>query len=39
MDHEGEMRRSEEEFGEVMRRGTSAALWRDIAAERAGGEG
>ena len=30
MDHEGEMRRSEDEFGEVMSRGTSAELWRDM---------
>jgi hypothetical protein len=28
MDHEGEMRRSEDELGEVMSRGTSAELWR-----------
>jgi hypothetical protein len=28
--HDGEMRRSEDELGEVMRSGTSAALWIDI---------
>ena len=27
--HDGEIRRSEEALGEVMMRGTSAALWRD----------
>lgn len=28
--HEGEIRRSEDELGELMRSGTSAALWSDI---------
>jgi hypothetical protein len=32
MVHDGEMRRSEEEFGELMRRGTSATLCRDMLA-------
>jgi hypothetical protein len=31
---DGEIRRSEDELGEVMRSGTSAALWRDISAEK-----
>lgn len=30
--HDGEMRRSEDELGELMMRGTSAALWSDRAA-------
>jgi hypothetical protein len=30
MVHDGEMRRSEDELGELMMRGTSAALWRDM---------
>jgi hypothetical protein len=30
--HDGEMRRSDEEFGEVMMRGTSAALCKDMLA-------
>jgi hypothetical protein len=32
MVHDGEMRRSDEELGELTRRGTSATLWRDIMA-------
>jgi hypothetical protein len=28
--HDGEIRRSDEEFGELMMRGTSATLWRDM---------
>lgn len=28
--HDGDMRRSDEELGELMRSGTSAALWSDI---------
>jgi hypothetical protein len=32
MVHDGEMRRSDEELGELTRRGTSATLWRDILA-------
>jgi hypothetical protein len=32
MDQDGEIRRSDDEFGEEMRSGTSAALWRDILA-------
>lgn len=32
MVHEGETRRSEDELGELMRRGTSAAAWRDMPA-------
>jgi hypothetical protein len=33
--HDGEIRRSDEEFGELMMRGTSATLWRDmLASER-----
>ena len=30
MDHDGEMRRSERDWGALMRRGTSAAGWRDM---------
>lgn len=30
--HDGLMRRSEDELGELMMRGTSATLWRDILA-------
>jgi hypothetical protein len=32
MVHDGEMRRSDEELGELTRRGTSATLWRDMMA-------
>lgn len=28
--HDGEMRRSEDELGELMRSGTSVALWSDM---------
>ena len=38
MDHEGEMRRSEDELDEVMSRGTSAELWRDMLEVWRGGE-
>lgn len=31
--HEGEMRRSEEELGDLMRRGTSAEVWSDMSVE------
>ena len=38
MDHDGEMRRSDDELGELTRSGTSAALWRDMmASELSGG--
>lgn len=30
--HDGVIRRSDEEFGELMRSGTSAAAWRDMSA-------
>tara|TARA_R110002003_G_scaffold141_13_gene12971 strand:- start:8084 stop:8266 length:183 start_codon:yes stop_codon:yes gene_type:complete len=30
--HDGEIRRSDDEFGELMMRGTSATLWRDMLA-------
>jgi hypothetical protein len=32
MVHDGEMRRSDEELGELTSRGTSATLWRDMMA-------
>ena len=33
MDHDGDIRRSDDEFGELMRSGTSAALWSDMSSE------